>query len=144
MKKIIIFDIDGTLADCAHRLHHVRTGKKDWKAFSENMDKDKPIPPIVEICKAFYKQDYYILLCTGRNEEHRDKTLAWLEKYAIPFHELRMRKDSDYRSDVIVKEEMIHPDEFERILFVVEDRSRVVEFWRKKGILCLQCAPGDF
>ena len=31
-----------------------------------------------------------------------------------------------------------------RVLFVVEDRSRVVEMWRAEGLVCLQCAPGEF
>lgn len=29
----IIFDIDGTLADIAHRRHHVETKPKNWSAF---------------------------------------------------------------------------------------------------------------
>ena len=29
----IIVDIDGTIADVRHRLHHVKDGKKDWNAF---------------------------------------------------------------------------------------------------------------
>ena len=41
----VIFDIDGTLLDITHRLHHLnlnestpnseRKGKKDWKAFRD-------------------------------------------------------------------------------------------------------------
>jgi hypothetical protein len=31
-----------------------------------------------------------------------------------------------------------------KVLFVVEDRNRVVEMWRKEGLVCLQCAPGEF
>jgi phosphoserine phosphatase len=30
------------------------------------------------------------------------------------------------------------------VLFIVEDRSSVVEMWRQQGFVCLQCAPGDF
>ena len=33
MSKCYIFDLDGTLADCAHRLHHIQKEQKDWKAF---------------------------------------------------------------------------------------------------------------
>jgi hypothetical protein len=31
-----------------------------------------------------------------------------------------------------------------RVLFIVEDRTSVVEMWRAQGFVCLQCAPGDF
>jgi hypothetical protein len=29
----ILVDIDGTLADCTHRLHHIQKQPKDWDAF---------------------------------------------------------------------------------------------------------------
>jgi len=32
---------------------------------------------------------------------------------------------------------------FEPIL-VVEDRASVVSMWRSEGLICLQCAPGEF
>ncbi|MDP6730468.1 MAG: tyrosine-type recombinase/integrase, partial [SAR324 cluster bacterium] len=38
-----IVDIDGTISDPAHRLHFVKTGKKDWKAFFEAIPNDPPI-----------------------------------------------------------------------------------------------------
>jgi len=30
------------------------------------------------------------------------------------------------------------------VKFVVEDRKRVVEMWRREGYTCLQVAPGNF
>jgi len=30
------------------------------------------------------------------------------------------------------------------VLFVLDDRNRVVDFWRSIGLICLQVAPGDF
>ena len=42
------------------------------------------------------------------------------------------------------KREMLAGLDRSRILFVVEDRSRVVEMWRSEGLACLQCAPGEF
>jgi hypothetical protein len=48
------------------------------------------------------------------------------------------------RSDVKAKREMLRGVDKDKILFVVEDRSRVVEMWRSEGLTCLQCAHGDF
>lgn len=31
----IVFDLDGTLADCEHRIHHITKEPKDWRAFFE-------------------------------------------------------------------------------------------------------------
>ncbi|HUF00459.1 MAG TPA: hypothetical protein VMN99_14470 [Anaerolineales bacterium] len=55
-----------------------------------------------------------------------------------------LRLDKDKRSDVIVKREMLACLERATILFVVEDRSGVVEMWRSEGLVCLQCTPGEF
>lgn len=33
----IIFDIDGTLADCSHRLHWIQSKPKNWNAFFAGM-----------------------------------------------------------------------------------------------------------
>lgn len=30
------------------------------------------------------------------------------------------------------------------VQMVFEDRARVVDMWRKRGVLCAQVAPGDF
>jgi len=49
-----------------------------------------------------------------------------------------------FPSDTVVKREMLAGMDKSRIIFVVEDRSRVVEMWRSEGLVCLQCAPGEF
>ena len=43
-----------------------------------------------------------------------------------------------------IKREMLIGIDKSKILFMVEDRSRVVEMWRSEGLVCLQCAPGEF
>jgi DNA transposition AAA+ family ATPase len=30
------------------------------------------------------------------------------------------------------------------VRFAIDDRDRVVDAWRDLGLVCLQCAPGDF
>jgi hypothetical protein len=67
-----------------------------------------------------------------------------LTKQGVKYHELRLRRDGDRRSDVIVKREMLAGIDKTQVLFVVEDRNRVVQMWRSEGLVCLQCAPGEF
>ena len=53
--SVCIFDIDGTLANCDHRLHYVKNKPKNWDAFySECMD-DHVIWPVAEILELFRK-----------------------------------------------------------------------------------------
>lgn len=142
--EIVIFDIDGTLADISSRVHHVRKTPKDWESFFEGMAEDRAVRSMVRLCNLLYGAGLRIVLCSGRNEAHRAETVEWLAREGIQYHELRLRRDGDFRSDVVVKREMLHGIDKGRILFVVEDRSRVVEMWRAEGLVCLQCAPGEF
>lgn len=143
-EEIAIFDIDGTLADVSERLHHVQKKPKDWDAFFEGMAQDKAIHAIVRLCDVIYASGIKIVLCTGRSEEHRKETVDWLAREGVDYHELLMRPDGDRRSDVVVKRELLAGIDKTKVLFVVEDRSRVVEMWRSEGLVCLQCAPGEF
>lgn len=144
MDEIVIFDIDGTLADISGREHHVRRHPKNWKAFFEGMAEDKAVASMVRLCNILFEAGVYVILCSGRNEEHRPQTVEWLGLMGVKYHEIRLRADGDMRSDVKAKREMLRDIDKSKILFIVEDRSRVVEMWRSQGLTCLQCAPGDF
>jgi len=143
-EEIVIFDIDGTLADVSERLHHIKKKPKDWDAFFRGIPQDKAIRSMVRLCNILYSSGIKILLCTGRREKDRAETVKWLEQQGVNYHELILRPNGDRRSDVIVKREMLAGLDKSKILFVVEDRSGVVEMWRSEGLVCLQCAPGEF
>ena len=142
--EIVIFDIDGTLADVSERIHHVRKKPKNWPAFFEGMAQDKAIHSMVRLCNILYASGIQIVLCSGRNEEHRAQTVEWLAGQGVNYHDLLLRGRNDRRSDTEVKRELLATLDKSKILFVVEDRSRVVEMWRSEGLVCLQCAPGEF
>ena len=143
-EEIVIFDIDGTLADVSERLHHIKKKPKDWDAFFRGIPQDKAIRSMVRLCNILYASGIKILLCTGRREKDRAETVKWLAQQGVNYHKLILRPDGDMRSDVIVKREMLAGLDKSKILFVVEDRSGVVEMWRSEGLVCLQCAPGEF
>ena len=42
-KRALICDLDGTIANLAHRLHHIKNGNKNWEGFFENVEADTPI-----------------------------------------------------------------------------------------------------
>ena len=140
----VIFDIDGTLADVSGRVHHLNKKPKDWDAFFQGIPQDKAIQSMVRLCNILYTSGLTILLCSGRSEEYRTETVEWLEREGVKYHDLLLRRAKDKRSDAIVKREILEGLDRDRILFVVEDRKGVVEMWRSEGLVCLQCAPGEF
>ena len=142
--EIVIFDIDGTLADVSERIHYLKRKLKNWDAFFQGMAQDKAIPSMVRLCNILYASGIQIILCSGRNEQDRQEMITWLAQQGVPYHDLLLRNDKDRRSDTVVKREILATIDKNRVLFVVEDRSRVVEMWRSEGVVCLQCAPGEF
>jgi predicted secreted acid phosphatase len=142
--EIVVFDIDGTLADVSARLHHVREKPKNWKAFFAGMSEDKEVHAIVRLCNVVYDAGIRVVLCSGRPEEYRPQTVDWLARAGVRYDELRLRRRGDRRSDTIAKREMLEGLDLATILFVVEDRASVVEMWRQLGLVCLQCAPSEF
>lgn len=147
MKPTVLFDIDGTLAKIDHRRPFVTRDKPDWNAFNSLMGDDTPNEPVVALYKTLWRSnDYQVLLVSGRNEKFREITEAWLTWSEIPFSKLLMRADSDRRPDEKVKEDILRKlrADQHQVLFVVDDRDKVVAMWRRNGVTCLQCDYGDF
>ncbi|MCE9564634.1 MAG: AAA family ATPase [Planctomycetes bacterium] len=145
MAKAVIFDIDGTLADATHRLHHIQNGSRNWDAFFAEAANDPVIEPVRDLVQLFDNQDYQIILVSGRTDKIRGLTEAWLDQHSIPYHELYMRAESDYRQDFLVKSELLDGilAKGHQIHCVIDDRPSVVAMWRERGLTCLQCREWD-
>lgn len=144
--KVYLFDIDGTIADLSHRLHHILSTPKDWKSFFAGCHADGPIPHIIEMARDLSAAGKGIVYVSGRSDQCRSQTAAWLLGNDLPAGQLYMRKEGDHREDNIIKLELLEQlraDGYEPIL-AFDDRNSVVRAWRGAGVPCLQVAEGDF
>ena len=153
----VIFDVDGTIANIEHRRHWVASKPKNWAAFNRGMKNDLPHRDIIWVMKVFYDAGARILIASGRGEEDREVTTSWLvQQNIVPapavvvqdivYEKLYMRAAKDYRSDDIVKREILdimRADGYNPTM-AIDDRDQVVAMWREAGLRCLQVAPGDF
>jgi predicted kinase len=146
----IICDLDGTLCNIEHRRHHVRKtdgSKKNWMAFMDGI-KDDTLHNWCESILRMFRQNsgMQIVLCSGRSENERPATVEWLDKHKIGYDNLFMRLGGDSRQDSIVKEILLDFEILTRYTpyFMIDDRQQVVDMWRKRGFVCLQCDKGDF
>jgi histidinol phosphatase-like enzyme len=145
-ENAIIIDLDGTLANCDHRVHHLEGDTKDWDSFYSGLRDDELHPWCKTLMEAMNDKGYKLLIVTGREAKYKEETKEWLEKYNIFYHFLYMRDLGDHRSDSEIKKE-IYKKEIEskyHTLFVLDDRKSVVKMWRDLGLTCLQCDWGEF
>lgn len=143
--KAVICDLDGTLFDCQHRLHHVSGHKKNWDAFFEGIPDDPVVEPVLAVVRAMILKGFAIVITTGRPEKCRTMTEDKLDEHAVPYTMMYMRPDMNTRPDHVVKAELyekIKNDGYDVIL-AIDDRKSIVDLWRSLGICTLQCAPYD-
>lgn len=151
LKPIYIFDLDGTLANIEHRVHILqdKTNRNRWDEFYRACVNDVPVDPVVATM-AYLQASADIWIVTGRSADVRDLTLRWLADcttFRPDTDKLVMRASKDHRPDDVLKETWLQEQTRltrHRIVGVFEDRARVVEMWRRNGLVCFQVAPGDF
>ena len=146
LRPCFIIDIDGTIANGDHRLHHIQKDPKDWDTYFLACDADARIEHMWQLVTAIAVTQAAIIYVSGRSDICREQTENWLDRHGFPCDELYMRKQGDHRNDDVLKIEMlarVRADGYEPIM-AFDDRNRVVKAWRDAGIPCAQVAEGDF
>ena len=151
-KKIVIFDLDGTLAiiDKRRDLARKPNGKFDWGVFHDasNISLDEPNTPVIKMAQLLAEDGFLIAIFSGRSDKTEHTTRAWLTRNRVPFHTLIMRphKTMNFIPDEVLKKQMLDDAPFgiDDILMVVDDRQKVVDMWRSLGLTVFQVADGNF
>lgn len=142
----VVFDLDGTLANCAHRQHLVDAGQ--WDAYFDACEGDTVFPQAVAVLLALFNAGHGIQIWSGRGEglegSAREKTVKWLKATGIygALDDLRMRPHGDHRKDSDLKSDWWRKEGKPDLVF--EDRDQAVKMWRDAGVPCYQVAPGNF
>jgi predicted kinase len=145
--KCIVFDLDGTLCNLEHREHFVKGEKKDWKGFFNGISDDEPNVWCEKLVSAVEFLGIAVF-ASGRPDEYRVSTQQWLDYHGFSTQYLFMRSRGDYRQDYIIKENILDFEilsRFEPLCFI-DDRKQVIEMYRQRGFVVLDCAgeKGDF
>lgn len=159
---MIIFDLDGTIADCEHRKYFIDaeaagdrirkiidkngdysykkyTGedwKPDWKSFYEACVQDEPINEFCDTFRVLCGQ-YAVEIWTGRCESVREKTEKWLNENLPGFShiKLKMRPVGDHTPGYQLKEKWL--DEYTSLIYpnINPNDPNGTEYIRKGPIL---------
>ena len=94
--SIVVFDIDGVVADVRHRVHFVERRPRDWERFFAGAAAD-PVSREGADWARKAAAEHELVWLTGRPERLRAVTAHWLERHDLPAGELIMRPAQDYR-----------------------------------------------
>ena len=146
--ELVVFDIDGTLANNAHRVHYLEgVGKKDWDSFFALQGADSPYENVVDLLNMYLARlEVHVAILTGRGEEWRGVTEEWLLGNDIDYHSLTMRPLGDRTDDNILKLNQIQTwqDQGYNVIGLFDDRKRICDAAREHGVTVFQMAAGEF
>lgn len=154
---LTIFDIDGTLCNCEHRMHHIKpefardpvTGRKNqrrYDLFHQACVDDTVIEPVATIYRRFVLDpDVRVVLLTGRPMSARYHTEQWFARHNLIGYDALYTKPAgqDMLADVDSKAQAADQIEQEfgmPIAMVFEDRDRVVKMWKQRGTFVFDVA----
>ena len=147
--KIVIFDLDGTLAliDKRRALATKDNGKFDWDVFfnPDNISLDLPNVPVIQMANILHKQGFRIFIISGRSDVTHQATVDWLNDNGVWWDHLVMRPQNQlYLPDNDLKQGWLDTIGKDNVAMVFDDRNQVVDMWRQNGLTCFQVADGDF
>jgi hypothetical protein len=153
---LVVFDLDGTLADVKHRLHYIQpnpeidpvTGKqvkRRFDLFHAACVQDSVIEPVAYFYRKFVADSKVtVVVLSGRAEAVYSETVDWFITNDLPLpDELLLKSGNQNVPDIDQKR--CHADILEskygrNIDMVFEDRSRVVEMWKTRGTFVFNVA----
>ena len=147
--KIVIFDLDGTLAliDDRRDLATKDNGKFDWDVFfnPDNINLDLPNTPVIQMANILHKQGFRIFILSGRSDVTHQATVDWLNDNGVWWDHLVMRPQNQlYLPDNDLKQGWLDTIGKDNVAMVFDDRNQVVDMWRQNGLTCFQVADGNF
>ena len=139
----VVVDIDGVLADGAHRQHLVKA--KRWREFFDAAHGDAPIAETAVLLRLL-DADLVVVLLTGRPVRTQGPTITWLAEHGYRWDLLVMKEDDDLRRTHLAKREAVgalRDAGFPPVL-ALDDEPGNVEMYRVEGVPCLYIHSGYY
>jgi hypothetical protein len=147
--RIVIADLDGTIALIDHRRHWLDKEKhpelssdERWRRFYAECHEDLPNILVIRTLQALWWSWYDIHIFSGRSDEVQRQTLTWLDKFKVPFQLLKIRPVGDFTPDEELKRQWIAEYNLEQVLCVFDDRAKVIRMWKDLGLFVFNCGNG--
>jgi predicted kinase len=136
LEHAVIVDLDGTTAD-----KHAGRSYYDYTT----VDQDLPHTDVIDLVKIL-AEHAKIVYMSGRPESCRELTEQWIKTHIGVEGPLFMRSTGDQRADYIIKLELFnkHLRHEYNVIGALDDRTQVIQLWRKLGVRAYQVKDGDY
>ncbi len=143
---LVIFDLDGTLANIDHRKHLVDGTYVGFHRFHAACIDDALYSRVADCAKVFNRAGYAFWVVTSRPIEMEAITRYWFHAYCLVPDRIIMRPVGNTLSGAELKRGWVKDGTLqpERVLAVFEDRDADVAMWRSERFTCFQVANGGF
>lgn len=156
MRQHIVVDLDGTLCNDGHRAEkHVAIPQPDamfcdWHDYHNGLSDDEPNDDVLFVMRSVIDSGADVLLVTCRPESYRSQTLDWLVRHDVDYNLLIMRPNGNKTSSELLKIQHLEvyfgskEEVLRNVIFVLEDRDKVVAGLREYGLRVWQVRPGRY
>lgn len=136
-KRIVLFDLDGTLANVTHRAHLIDGSFEGYHRFHCACVDDTLYGDVATVAKTL-NEHYAFWIVTSRPVEMEAITRHWLQSYLVVPDRILMRPIGDTRHGYELKRSWIHAGLIPKdsVLCVFDDKPEDVAMWRDEGFLC--------
>ncbi len=143
-RHAIIYDMDGTLTDVRGIRHLVRGKYRNFDAFHRGSYFCPPNEQVRDMALDSNHNGYANIIVTARTETYREVSQAWLDEQGIPFENMYMRADGDFRKDYDVKREILAQilEDYD-VLHAADDNPAISQVWAEREIVTT-VVPGFF
>jgi hypothetical protein len=155
--KVVLWDLDSTIANTTHRQHMIPAikehakGGPTWEDYSMACVDDTPVEGTVALVRLldFLSSPaipFWQYGVSGRSESARGRTLEWFDKHGVPLDGLHLRPDGDHTPNGKYKVGVINKlrDSGKDVLLFVEDWKETGEYIREKTGVPVLLVQGDY
>lgn len=146
-KRIVIFDLDETAVDSAHRTPNHPDGTLNLPLYLEMKTRENTLRdglhPLADFWRGLCRETNYIMVCTARTWKDFDQ--EFLDMHGLFAHKILHRKadgSENHMRDPILKRRwisrMLNLKQFQGLpVIMFDDAKPVISEMRKMGLVCL-------
>ena len=141
---LVIFDLDGTLANVSHRVPLIDGTFAGWHRYNCACIDDTLYSSVADVAKALNRQGYEFWVVSGRAVEMMAATRYWFHEYFVVPDRIILRPIGDERPSDVLKRDWLNDGTIpvERVLCVFDDDTDAAWVYRAKGLTCFQVGHG--